>query len=100
MAMLYYQLNTSTGIPMRINIPEKLQRLDRAASLLLQSQETEAVKLNVGNQINIYRATLEQAEGLAEHDQHVHNAIAAIDDFCALTEKTFAHLAQQQGATQ
>lgn len=83
---------------MRINIPEKLQRLDRAASLLLQSQETEAVKLNVGNQINIYRATLEQAEFLAEHDQAVLSVIAPIDEFCALTEKTFAHLIPQGAA--
>lgn len=79
---------------MRINTQEKLQRLERSASLLLQSNESADVKVTVGNQIIIYRAALEQAEFLAEHDQSVHQAVDAIDEFCALTEKTFAHLKQ------
>ncbi len=84
---------------MRINIKEKLQRLERSASLLLRSNETLEVKSTVGNQINIYRVTLEQADRLADHDQSVLNVIGPIDEFCALTEKTFAHL-DTQGAAQ
>ncbi len=84
---------------MRINIKEKLQRLEKAASLLLRSNETQDVKFSVGNQIHSYRLVLEESDRLAEHSKPVQDAIAAIDEFCALTEKTFAHL-NTQGALQ
>ncbi|MDH0687108.1 MULTISPECIES: hypothetical protein [Pseudomonadaceae] len=75
---------------MRIETQERTKRLDGAAKLLLGSQESAEVKAEVALQINVYHTILAQLEGSPDHTQDMAKVVEPIDEFCTLTERTFA----------
>lgn len=75
---------------MRIETQERTKRLEGAAKLLLDSQESTEVKAEVALQINVYHTILVQLEGAPEHTADMEKVVEPIDEFCTLTERTFA----------
>ena len=75
---------------MRIETQERTKRLEGAAKLLLDSQESAEVKAEVALQINIYHTILVQLEDAPHHTPDMEKVVEPIDEFCALTERTFS----------
>jgi len=75
---------------MRIDTQERTKRLEGAAQLLLASQESAEVKAEVSLQVNIYHTILVQLESVPTHTPDMAKVVEPIDEFCALTERTFA----------
>lgn len=75
---------------MRIETQERTKRLEGAAKLLLDSQESGEVKAEVALQINVYHTILVQLEGAPDHTPDMEKVVEPIDEFCTLTERTFA----------
>lgn len=75
---------------MRIDTQERTKRLEGAAQLLLASQESAEVKAEVALQINVYHTILVQLESVTTHTLDMAKVVEPIDEFCALTERTFA----------
>lgn len=75
---------------MRIDTQERTKRLEGATQLLLASQESAEVKAEVALQINVYHTILVQLEGTTNHTADMAKVVEPIDEFCALTERTFA----------
>lgn len=75
---------------MRIETQERTKRLEGAAKLLLDSQESAEVKAEVALQINVYHTILVQLEGATDHTPDMEKVVEPIDEFCTLTERTFA----------
>lgn len=75
---------------MKIETQERIKRLEGAAARLLASEESPDVKTEVGLQIRIYHVALTQIASMHRHTPDMAGVVAQIDEFCTLTEQSFA----------
>jgi hypothetical protein len=67
----------------------RLQRLDRCASAVQNSTESDACKFEINLQVTSYTNVLIEADKAPHLSASLTPAIEQIDNFCSLVESTF-----------